>query len=183
MSRFLIKAAALAIAIQWGATTGVLAQEAAPLAIGPAATRASLPALPFKRLDGNPASLADYKGKVVVLNLWATWCAPCKKEMPSLARLQAGFPKDHLVVLAASVDRGDDSKVENFVDAAGLTDLEILRDAKMAVPRELTLPGIPATLIIDKEGREAARILGDRDWDAAPTIATLKALVDEAPPG
>lgn len=183
MSRFLIKAAALAIAIQWGAAAGAYAQDAKPLTIAAAATRASLPPLPFKRLDGNPASLDDYKGKVVVLNLWATWCAPCKKEMPSLARLQAGFPKDKLVVLAASVDRGDDAKVKDFVDQAGLTDLEILRDAKMAAPRQLGLAGIPATLVIDKDGREAARILGERDWNAAPTVATLQALVDEAPAG
>jgi thiol-disulfide isomerase/thioredoxin len=183
MSRFLSTAVALAFAFRLACPSLAVAQDDKPIETTPPASRAALPPLPFKGLDGNAASLADFKGKVMVLNLWATWCAPCKKEMPSLAALQSAFPKDQVVVVALSIDRGTDDKVKQFIADEGLQSLAVYRDAKMAIPRTLNLPGIPATLLIDRNGDEAARILGERDWSSSQAKTAIQTLVDEKPAG
>lgn len=178
-------AAALLIAWQAGLAPAFAATDTQPgekLALVAQAAREALPPLPFKRLDGNAASVADFSGRIVVLNLWATWCAPCKKEMPSLSRLQAAYPKDKVQVVALSVDRGADAKVRQFVDEEHLDGLDIYRDATMATPRTLELPGLPATLLIDREGKVAARVLGDREWDGAEARSVIDALLAEPAP-
>src|ERR687891_2812171 len=94
-----------------------------------------VPELSFEDAQGNQLSLADFRGKVVILNLWATWCAPCRREMPSLDRLQAAHGDDGLQVLPLSLDRGEIDKIEAFYEEVGLPNLGIYHDPKAAAGR------------------------------------------------
>jgi thiol-disulfide isomerase/thioredoxin len=137
----------------------------------------AVPDLRFSDLQGNETDLAAFAGKPVVLNLWATWCAPCREEMPSLDRLQAMFPKDQLVVLALSVDRAGPERVQQFLDEIGVENVSVYRDPKAAAARELKVPGLPSTILIDKAGNEAGRLLGIAQWDSPDAVAAVTKLV------
>ncbi|HET6467593.1 MAG TPA: TlpA disulfide reductase family protein [Geminicoccaceae bacterium] len=143
-------------------------------------TGQEVPDLRFFDLDGNEGGLADFHGRAVVLNLWATWCAPCREEMPSLDRLQAMFPKERLVVLALSVDRAGPERVQAFLDEIGVTELEVRRDPKAAAARSLKVPGLPATILIDAEGREVGRLLGIAEWDGPEAVAVVRKLLESS---
>ena len=138
-----------------------------------------LPPLTFQSMDGQEASLADFAGKVVVLNLWATWCAPCREEMPGLDRLQAQFADRDVVVLALSVDRAGPERVQQFIDAIGAKRLHVYRDPEAAATRTLKVPGLPATILVDKQGREAGRVLGIAHWDGPAAVAAVEKLLAE----
>jgi thiol-disulfide isomerase/thioredoxin len=138
-----------------------------------------LPSLTFETMDGRPTSLEAFRGKVVVLNLWATWCAPCREEMPSLDRLQARFKDQPVVVVALSVDRAGPERVRAFLDEIGVQNLAVYRDPKAAATRTLRVPGLPATLLVDKEGRERARVLGIAEWDAPQAVEAVQRLLGE----
>lgn len=138
-----------------------------------------LPPLTFETLDGQPASLADFAGKVVVLNLWATWCAPCREEMPSLDRLQAQFADRDLVVLALSVDRAGPERVQKFLDEVGVKQLHVYRDPKAAATRAVRVPGLPATILVDRKGQEVGRVLGLAHWDGPAAVAAVEKLLAE----
>lgn len=140
----------------------------------------AVPELVFLDADGNERSLEDFQGRVVVLNLWATWCAPCRKEMPSLDRLQATLGGDDLEVVALAVDRGDLSKVLDFYREIGIDNLGIYHDGTAKAGRTLRAPGLPTTLIIDREGKEVGRVLGDAEWDGDDAIALLEAVMAES---
>lgn len=131
---------------------------------------------PFADEAGVPVSLADYRGKVVFLNFWATWCPPCRAEMPSIDRLSAALPDQDFAVLALSVDRGAVDKIARFYDMAGIEHLAVLQDAKSVVAREARALGLPVTLIIDREGREVARLQGAAEWDSPSAQAILRRL-------
>jgi thiol-disulfide isomerase/thioredoxin len=137
-----------------------------------------VPELTFLDGEGNEVSLADFRGDVVVLNLWATWCAPCRREMPSLDRLQAELGDDGLRVIALSLDRGDVAKVRDFFAELGIANLSIYQDPKAAVGRELDALGLPTTIVIDRAGQEVGRLLGPAEWDSADAIALLRTLID-----
>ena len=119
--------------------------------------------------------LADFKGRVVVLNFWATWCAPCKREMPSLDRLAASFDADELVVVALAVDRSAPEKLRAFMDDGGANHLPIYRNPKMQTLRAFKLPGLPSTLIIDAQGQLIGGHSGFEVWDSPEIIETLRA--------
>ena len=136
-----------------------------------------VPPLTFQTLDGQEATLAVFAGKVVVLNLWATWCAPCREEMPGLDRLQAQFADRDVVVLALSVDRAGPERVKQFLDEIGVQHLHVYRDPKAAATRALKVPGLPATLLIDRQGREAGRVLGIAHWDGPAAVAAVEKLL------
>jgi thiol-disulfide isomerase/thioredoxin len=140
-----------------------------------------LPPLAFQTLDGEEATMDAFAGKVVVLNLWATWCAPCREEMPSLDRLQARFAdQEDVVVLALSVDRAGPERVREFLDEVGVQRLHVYRDPKAAATRALKVPGLPATLLIDRQGREAGRVLGIAQWDGPAAVAAVERLLAES---
>jgi thiol-disulfide isomerase/thioredoxin len=141
-----------------------------------------LPELAFATMDGKPARLGDFKGKVVVLNLWATWCAPCRQEMPALDRLQARFADQPVIVLALSVDRAGPERVQAFLDEIGVKHLQVYRDPKAAATRALRVPGLPATLLVDKAGQETGRVLGIARWDGAEAVGAVEQLL-ETPAG
>jgi thiol-disulfide isomerase/thioredoxin len=137
-----------------------------------------VPELSFQDAQGNQLSLADFRGQVVVLNLWATWCAPCRREMPSLDRLQAEHGGDRLHVLPLSIDRGGLEQIEAFYDEVGIQHLKIYRDPKAAASRALGAFGLPTTVVIDRDGREVGRVLGPDEWDSDEAVAVLRALMD-----
>jgi thiol-disulfide isomerase/thioredoxin len=138
--------------------------------------RDALPALRFLDLAGNETSLASFEGKVVILNLWATWCGPCREEMPSLDRLQTRFDPDEVLVLALSLDRGAQEKVEAFLDEIGIAHLAVYRDPTFKAARTLKVPGLPATILVDKQGREAGRVLGVEAWDGPEVVEAVETL-------
>lgn len=135
------------------------------------------PALAFQDAQGNQLSLEDFRGQVVVLNLWATWCGPCRREMPSLDRLQAEYGHGGLHVLALSVDRADLKQIRDFYDATGIQHLDIYRDPKAAASRTLRAFGLPTTLVIDAAGREIGRVIGPAEWDSDEAVAALRAVM------
>ena len=123
--------------------------------------------------DGEHA-LADYKGKWVVLNFWATWCAPCRREMPSLERLQAAMPE--IAVVPVATGRNAVEGIQRFFDEAGVTTLPILRDPTSDLAHAMGIMGLPVTVILNPEGQEVARLIGDAEWDSDSAKAVLKEL-------
>ena len=125
--------------------------------------------------DDGEHALAEYKGKWVVLNFWATWCAPCRHEMPSLDRLQAAMPE--IAVVPVATGRNAVEGIERFFEEAGVKNLPILRDPQSELARPMGVMGLPVTVILNPEGQEVARLIGDAEWDSDSAKAMLAALV------
>lgn len=124
-----------------------------------------------------PASMADYHGKWVVLNFWATWCAPCRHEMPSLDRLQAALPE--IAVVPVATGRNAVPGIQKFYAEAGIAHLPVLRDPKSELARSASVMALPVTLILNPEGKEIARLIGDAEWDSDSAQAILAALAEQ----
>jgi thiol-disulfide isomerase/thioredoxin len=118
---------------------------------------------------------SDWRGKWVVLNFWATWCAPCRAEMPSLDRLQAAFPD--LAVLPVATGRNPPEAITRFYTEASITQLPILRDTTSGFARGMGVLGLPVTIIIDPSGNEVARLIGDAEWDSPAALSVIDALM------
>lgn len=131
------------------------------------------PATAFEDSDGAPASLADFRGRPVLLNLWATWCAPCIAEMPTLDRL-AGRESDRLHVLTISQDLDGRDRVEAFFAKQGYRNLETWLDPQMALMTELKADTLPTTILYDAQGREVWRVVGMEDWESGGAALLLK---------
>lgn len=134
------------------------------------------PDIRFTASDGASRTLADFAGKGVVLNLWATWCGPCVAELPSLDALAGTLAADNIAVVALSSDRGGAPEVESYYKAHGIAHLGIWTDPDGAVMHALGARGIPTTLILDREGRERARLEGGVDWADKNAVATIRKL-------
>lgn len=134
-----------------------------------------MPDLEFLDANDKPMRLADLTGKVRLINLWATWCAPCVKEMPSLDNLQAVLPKDKFVVLPISLDGPSKAKVAPFYKERMLDHLGIYYDKGRKAMSVLGVSLLPTSILVDPAGRELGRIEGDADWDTAEGIALMKA--------
>lgn len=137
---------------------------------------AALPDAVFLDQEDGEHALADWRGKWVVLNFWATWCAPCRKEMPSLDRLQAEMPD--LAVLPVATGRNAVDGIARFYEEAGVTNLPVLRDPKSELARQVGVMGLPVTLILNPEGQEVARLIGDAEWDSDSAKAVLAAFME-----
>jgi thiol-disulfide isomerase/thioredoxin len=130
------------------------------------------PAVMFATRAGAPASFADFAGRVVLVNLWATWCAPCVEEMPSLARLQAKL--GDLAVLAVSEDRRGAELVDPFVAKLGLDGLAIYLDPKNDLSHAFAVDGLPTSFLIDRSGRVVGTLVGAAAWDSPAMIGLLR---------
>ncbi len=133
-----------------------------------------MPDLSFLDGEGRRVDLSEFKDKLVLLNLWATWCAPCVKEMPALDRLQAQLGGPGFQVVALSVDRGGRDQVAPFYQKIGVTSLGLYLDPASASMQALSLRGLPTTLLVDPEGRELGRIEGPVEWDSPEIVAFLR---------
>jgi thiol-disulfide isomerase/thioredoxin len=133
-----------------------------------------VPELRFEDGSGRALRLADFRGKVVLLNIWATWCGPCRREMPTLDRLQAEVGGPAFEVVALSIDRGGIEVVRKFYAEVGLQHLAMYVDSSGKSTRELGVVGLPTTLLADRDGREVGRLVGPAEWDAPAMIAFLR---------
>ncbi len=134
---------------------------------------------PLLTLADAPASLSEHRGKWVVLNFWATWCAPCRLEMPSLDRLQAARPD--LLVLPVASGPNPVPGIARFWQEAAITGITSLRDPSRELSAAAGVLALPVTLILNPEGQEVARLIGHAEWDAPETLAFLDALMAPEP--
>ncbi|GAA3861734.1 TlpA disulfide reductase family protein [Celeribacter arenosi] len=132
-------------------------------------------------LDGAVDDLAQYAGKLVIVNLWATWCVPCRVEMPALDALAAEYGDDGLVVLPIATGRNAKRAITEFYKEANITTLPIRLDPKGQLARELGVFGLPGTIVISPEGKEIARMKGDAEWFSQSARAIVDALLAEMP--
>jgi thiol-disulfide isomerase/thioredoxin len=157
------------------------------LATGPMAAvivhslRKDIPAFDLAAADGSTVNLSKWKGRVVLLNLWATWCAPCRKEIPDLVEVQKILGGPEFEVVTLSVDRKGYEPSLSFLKDVKAETLALYTDTEMKSMAALQAIGLPATVLIDKQGKEAARLLGPAPWSSAEAQTMIKALVSETP--
>jgi peroxiredoxin len=158
---------------------GSIAQAATPLVkatIIAEADRPVAPAFEIENLHGGNASLADYKGKLVLLNFWATWCVPCTKEMPGMQTLWKEYKEQGLEIVAISVDEGARGRVETFSKMFGIN-FPILLDPESKVSDLYEVSGVPISFLIDRNGRMITRIVGTEDWLSDDTVSLVQELL------
>jgi thiol-disulfide isomerase/thioredoxin len=136
-----------------------------------------LPEFSFTDAEGKLHGLADFAGRGLLINLWATWCPPCVAEMPALDRAQAALAAEGIAVLALSSDRGGRAQVEPFYRERGIRQLGLWLDPRGAAGRALGVRGLPTTIIVDRQGRERARLEGAAEWDQPAMLAAIRRLV------
>lgn len=129
--------------------------------------------IPFETVDGRTLSVTDFNGRYVLLNIWATWCPPCVKELPSLDRLQARLGSSTFEVVALSIDRKGLDTIRSFYQATGIANLAIYLDREGKSMSALKITGLPTTILVDPRGREVARWLGPKEWDQPATVAEI----------
>jgi thiol-disulfide isomerase/thioredoxin len=164
-----------------------LAHKLAPLAHGEIAglTMATvplqLPDLTFEDANGKPKKLSDWRGRTVLVNLWATWCVPCRKEMPALDNLQTRLGGPNFEVVAVNIDTRDPEKPKNFLKEAKLTRLAYFSDEKAKVFQDLKAIGralgMPTSLLVDGQGCEVATIAGPAEWDSDDAVQLIRAAI------
>lgn len=156
--------------------------DAPPPALGNFATARSgqsLAALAFSE-GGEPRTIADYRGRGLVVNFWATWCAPCVREMPALDRLHATLAPDGIAVLALSEDFKGAPVVRKFYARNGIAHLPVATDRRGRLVHRLGIAGLPTTILIDAAGSEVGRVVGPAEWDAPEVVSFVRACVGPA---
>lgn len=158
-----------------------LVQAPSPHLVGSEALRPTAPAAPpaaakFLAPDGAEHRIADFAGKGLVINLWATWCVPCVAEMPALQTMAKALAAENILVLALSSDRGGAAVVQKFYTAHNIA-LPIWLDPKGEAARAWGARGLPTTLVIDRKGQEVARLEGGADWATPAMLAALRKLI------
>jgi thiol-disulfide isomerase/thioredoxin len=134
---------------------------------------------PFLTAEGAEKALSDYAGRHVVLNFWATWCAPCRAEMPTLSALQEAMGGEDFEVVTIATGRNDPIAMAQFMDGIGVDNLPLHRDPEQRLAREMGVLGLPITVILDPEGMEIARLQGDADWSSDSARAIIAALTQD----
>lgn len=181
-----------ALALAWGAIGAYVSMR--PAAEEEGTTRSGfvfrvheaprpLPELAFEDGEGRKRALSQFRGKVVLLNVWATWCAPCREEMPSLDRLQQKLGGPDFEVVALSIDSAGAGHVKRFYEEFGLDTLAIYIDPTTRAMSTLGAVGVPKTLLIDRKGREIGRRTGAAQWDDAQAVRLFEHYMkkDESP--
>lgn len=143
---------------------------------------APLPDFVFTDAEGKAHGPADFAGRGLVINLWATWCPPCVAEMPALDRLAAAMAPENVLVLPLSSDRGGAAVVRAFYERTQVRHLGVWLDPRGAAGRALGARGLPTTILVDRGGRERARLEGDAAWDAPEFIAAIRRLTARGAP-
>ncbi|WP_035661910.1 TlpA disulfide reductase family protein [Bradyrhizobium sp. Ec3.3] len=166
------------------------ANRIAPLAHGEVAalTMATaplkLPDLAFEDAEGKPKKLSDFRGKTVLVNLWATWCVPCRKEMPALEGLQVTLGSENFQVVAINIDTRDPEKPKNFLKEAGITRLGYFSDQKAKTFQDLKAIGralgMPTSVLVDPQGCEIATIAGPAEWSSDDALGLIQAAMKPA---
>ena len=169
------------------------AKKIAPLAQGEvaaltmAATPLKLPDLAFEDADGKPKKLSDWHGKTVLVNLWATWCVPCRREMPALEGLQTRLQGPNFEVVAINIDTRDPEKPKNFLKEANLTRLGYFNDRNAKVFQDLKAIGralgMPTSVLVDGQGCEIATIAGPAEWNSDDAVKLIQAAMKPAAAG
>jgi len=160
------------ISTEAGEATGSLVIHDAPQAV---------PDLSFVDGDGREMSLADFHGRTILLNIWATWCVPCREEMPALDRLQAKLGGPGFEVVPLSIDRDGLPKVKGFYDELGLEAMGIYLDDTGKAAYRLGAVGIPTTLLINPDGLETGRLVGPAEWDSSELVDLIQQQLEKAP--
>ncbi len=132
---------------------------------------------PYDLVDGGTATLADHDGKVVLLNFWATWCAPCRHEMPMLSALQSELGGDDFEVVTLAVGRNALPAMKRFFSEIGVDNLPLHKDPKQRIARDMAVLGLPITVLLDPEGFEIARMRGDANWSSENAKDILSAVI------
>lgn len=144
----------------------------------PRTVPAPLPEIQFQDADGRLHNLAEFGGKVVLVNFWATWCAPCREEMPSLDRLQSAMGGDDFTVVIVSLDRAGYSKAAAFLDEIGVKNLTTFVDPKLKAARAIGALGLPVTVLLNRKGDEVGRLTGPAEWDSPAAQALIARYVN-----
>jgi thiol-disulfide isomerase/thioredoxin len=172
---FSVAYSAALIVVLTGAQTGA-AQEAPENLVLHNAPK-PVASIKFEDQGGQIRGLTDFKGKVVVLNVWATWCVPCRTEMPTLDRLQAALGGTDFEVVPLSIDRGGIDTVRKFYADIAVRSLAMYVDTSGQALRELGAIGLPTTLVVDRSGREVGRIVGPAEWDSVEMTQFLRHII------
>jgi len=167
----------------------LIERELAPLATGEVAAfqtpreAQDLSGLAFVNSDGAPTSIGDFSGKVLLVNVWAPWCAPCRREMPALDRLQAELGGDAFEVVPINIDTGSADKPQAFLESIGVKNLPLHRDPTTDVFQDIRKRGLgiglPVTLLLDRSGCQLGHMAGPAEWDSDDAKALIKAAVGE----
>jgi len=140
------------------------------------------PQIPLTDEKGRAVTLASFKGKVVLVNFWATWCAPCVREMPALDALQTKFGREKFIIVAVSLDRLGFAKVAPFLERVRVERLTVLLDSNRKLYRKVGGQGLPTTLLLDHEGRVRGYLEGPAEWDSKAAEALVRYYLDAASP-
>jgi thiol-disulfide isomerase/thioredoxin len=173
--------ALIGVALLAGSGIAVYLAMTAPAKTSFASTSAPrpMPDLQFQDGRGSPLALSDFRGRTVLLNVWATWCTPCRAEMPMLDRLQHELGGGAFEVVALSIDSKSATAVRRFYEEIGIRSLAVYVDPSMQATQKLRIVGVPTTLLIDREGRELWRKTGPAQWDSPEVMQVLRAQLSE----
>ncbi len=173
-----------AAAVLYEMRGGAVQQQAGPPAslapFAAAKAPAPVPQVAIVNSSGTRRTLASFKGKYVLLNLWATWCAPCVRELPALAKLKSAVSSNRFDVVAVDVGRGTAADARTFLDAHGAKALDTYVDSNLALLRAFGAFGLPLTVLIDPQGHEIGRAIGPAAWDSQDAIGYFRTLAETA---
>ena len=141
--------------------------------------RTEIPELKVMRSDGTNFTINKKEGKVLVLNFWATWCAPCREEMPALQLLEEQLGKNNFSVITIATGRNSQSAIFEFFRANSITSLTSFRDPKGELASSMGVFGLPTTIIVDQHGQETARLIGGANWASKPAIDIFQKILGE----
>jgi len=179
MKRVLAIAAILGLVLAQGAAAAELPRLGEMQKFSVSAERKPAATAEFLDPKDQPVTLEAFRGKVVLLNLWATWCIPCREEMPALDRLQALRGGKDFTVLAVAQDRAGRAKVEKFLSDIGAAKIAPYLDTSMKSGRAWGSIGLPTTILLDRQGREVGRLVGIAHWDHPDALKLIDAVIAE----